>query len=345
MSVEGSFVLPEEAALLLASRPLLEARVRQRVRALANVTVLDGHDVVDFDVDAGRVTGVRVANRADAAGRSLACDLVVDATGRSARLPAFLAAHGYPVPREHRYAVGLSYSSQFFRVPATAMAEKVAVSARPLERATGAGVLTYEDDTVILTLIGLAGHRPPTELPAVLDAVTDVLPARMVTALRNGEPLGPVAAQHYPTSVWRRYDTLDRFPDGLLAIGDAVCGFNPMWGQGMTSAVLQATALQQCLAEGTDDLSRRYFRAAARRLAPIWRSNRVVDFAVIPADGGRAVPKRALNLVMSLLWRAAARDVRVTETWIRSIELLDPPTVWLRPSTVRRIVVGAVRSG
>ena len=126
-------------------------------------------------------------------------------------------------------------------------------------------------------------------------------------------------------------------------LGDAVCSFNPMWGQGMTGAAFQATALRDCLSAGTGDLHRRYFRAAARRLAPIWRANRVVDFVVIPTDGWRGVPKRAANAAMSVLWRAAAHDIRLTETWIRSIELLDPPTVWLRPSTLRRIVVGGLR--
>lgn len=341
LSVEGAFATPSEPTLLLASRPLLECRIRRRVQALENVTTLDGHDVVDFDIHAGRITGATIAERATGVRRSLESDLLVDATGRSNRLPAFLTAHGYPAPREKTYTVGLNYASQFFRMPQGTLDAKAVVAARPLEKFTGAGLLAYEDDTVILTLIGLAGHRPPTDLPGLLDAAAVVLPARMDAALRAAEPVGPVAAQQYPVSVWRRYDRLDRFPDGLLAIGDAVCSFNPVWGQGMTSAVLQAVSLQRCLSEGHTDLRRRYFRAAARRLTPIWRSNRVVDFVVIPADGWRAIPKRALNVPMNMLWRAASRDIRLTETWIRSIELLDPPTVWLRPSTLRRIAVGA----
>lgn len=343
MSVDGSFATPEEPTLLLASRPLLEDRIRRRVLSLDNVSVIDGHDVVDFEISDGRVTGARVAERSTGAERRLSSDWLVDATGRSNRLPTFLAAQGYPTPRKRAYPVGLSYSSQFFRMPKGALHEKAVVAARPLERFTGAGLLAYEDDMVILTLIGLAGHRPPTDVPGLLDAVTEILPARMTTALRSAEPLGPVSAHHYPASTWRRYDELDRFPDGLLVMGDAVCSFNPVWGQGMTSAALQATALHRCLSDGGADLRTRYFREAAKRLSPIWRSNRVVDFVVIPADGWRAVAKRAVNVLMNVLWRAAARDIRITETWIRTIELLDPPTVWLRPLTLRRVLVGGLR--
>ncbi len=341
----GMFADPDALTAHLASRPLLEAHVRRRVRALPNVVFLEGHDVVEPTFgDADRVTGVQVVDRATSQQRFLAADLVADATGRSARTPAVLAAHGFPGPREQKYTVGLNYSSQFFRVPPGALAEKLILTAPTLEKPTGAGLLAYENHTVILTLIGVGGHRLPNELTQMMALAAELLPAPVHAALRAAEPLGEVCSQHYPVSVWRRYDKVRRFPKGFLVIGDAVCSFNPVWGQGMTSAALQAQALRHCLSHGdTDTLSARYFRSAAKRMTPIWQANRVNDFAVTPVDGWRSIAQQLLIWHRDKVMAAASQDLALTEAFLRVIGLIDPASRMLRPSMLMRVIAGNLR--
>lgn len=169
MRVAGTFTRPDELVILLASRPLLEAHVRRRVRAIANLTVLDGHDAIGPVIESyDRVSGVQVVNRRTGQEHVLEADLVVDATGRSPRMPALLSAHGYQRPKEHKYKVNLSYSSQFFRVPAGTLTEKVVVVNRPLQKPYGAGLFAYEAGTSILTLIGLEVTSHPLICPASL---------------------------------------------------------------------------------------------------------------------------------------------------------------------------------
>jgi 2-polyprenyl-6-methoxyphenol hydroxylase-like FAD-dependent oxidoreductase len=198
--------------------------------------------------------------------------------------------------------------------------------------------LAYEDDTAVLTVMGLAGYQAPTDLRGLLVDAARVLPPEMITALRASEPLGAVATQRYPASVWRRYDKVDRFPDGLLVIGDAVCSFNPVWGQGMTSAALQAIALRASLSTGRSDWERQYFTAAAREMRSIWWGNRALDFVLTPAEDWRATPKRLINRVTDKVWAAAANDIALTETFLRTIELLDTQAVWLKPTQIKRIL-------
>ena len=85
-----------------------------------------------------------------------------------------------------------------------------------------------------------------------------ILPAHVAAALRQSQPIGEVAFHKYPTSRWRRYDKLDRFPVGIVPFGDAVVSFNPTFGQGMTMTSLQAGHLRQALEPGDPDLAREF---------------------------------------------------------------------------------------
>ena len=341
----GPFAKPQELLAYSVSRPLLEARIRQRVRALPNVTFSEGCDVVDPILDrSDRVTAVRVVNRADGQERELATDVIVDATGRSARTPNFLRAHGYEPPAEPRYAVDLTYASQWLRIADGALAETVVAVAPTLKRPTGAGLLIYEDGATVLTLIGVAGRRLPSDLPDLLRSAAELLPDRIVDAVRAAEPVGDVVVQHYPASVWRRYDKVRRLPRGLLVIGDAVCSLNPVYGQGMSSAALQAKSLRRCLAEADgDDVGPRYFRDAAKKLVSLWQANRLNDFALAPTTGWRTTPQRLFNWYTDKLAAAAADDIVLAEAFMRMINLIDPPAKLLTPSMTMRVVTGNLR--
>lgn len=119
------------------------------------------------------------------------------------------------------------------------------------------------------------------------------------------------------------------------------CSFDPVFGQGMTSAALQAKALRDSLAEaGADDLSRRYFCRAAKKLTPIWMSNRINDFAIRPVDDWRAVPQRLLNWRLEKVAVAAANDIVLTELFLRTLALADSPLRLLRPSMLMRVIKG-----
>jgi 2-polyprenyl-6-methoxyphenol hydroxylase-like FAD-dependent oxidoreductase len=338
----GRFTRSGDMVVVLASRPLLEGVIRRRVRQIANIALLDGHDAAETVIGpSGRVSAVRVANRETRLETLLTADLVVDATGRAARTPAFLETNGYQRPIERRYPIGLTYSSQFFRLPPGGLTEKAVIDIPTLERPAGAGLLAYEDETVIVTLIGYAGYRTPTELSGFLDSVADCLPPKVSAALHASEPIGGVSVQHYPVSVWRRYDKLKRFPLGYLVMGDAICSFNPVFGQGMTSAAVQASVLRKCLSCSTDELSRRFFRASAKKLAPMWLANWTTDYTIMPTNKKAQLKlKKLANLGMDKVWEAATADTMLAETIFRQMQHLDPPTALWKPATLRRVIAG-----
>jgi 2-polyprenyl-6-methoxyphenol hydroxylase-like FAD-dependent oxidoreductase len=339
--LDRSTKLADPASLIFyqPSRPFLDSHVRRRVRAIKNVRILDGHDVVEPVVERGhRVTGARVVNRDTGEETVLDAELVVDATGRAARMPAFLDKLGYERPVEQRYPVHLSYASQFLRMPAGALCEK-SISVGPIpERPIGVVAVAYEHGTWILTLFGVDGYELPDDLAGIIECAAQFAPPFLIAALRAAEPLGAVSAQRYPVSTWRRYDKLRQFPAGLLVMGDAICSFNPVYMQGMTMAALQAVALRNCLADRDGDLSRRFFKAAAKQIAPVWRSNRLTDLTLSQAGGWRWPLRRVLSWQMDKVAAAAANDPAVTEAILRVTHFVDPPARLLRPSFLMRLV-------
>src|SRR4051794_91395 len=157
---------------LSASRPLLEAAVRERVRALANVTVLDGHDVTGLCASAGRdrITGAAVARRDGTGPRVVHADLVVDATGRGSRTPRWLAELGYGTPSADRVAIDLAYSSCLVTAPDSLLGDDlVVVTARFPGQQRSSVMQRLEGGRVLITLAAVQGERPPVtpeDLPA-----------------------------------------------------------------------------------------------------------------------------------------------------------------------------------
>ncbi|HET9877272.1 MAG TPA: 2-polyprenyl-6-methoxyphenol hydroxylase-like oxidoreductase [Mycobacterium sp.] len=321
----GKFADPTAAVLYLLSRPLLESHVRRRVRALDNVEILDGHDVAEpITAQSRRVVGAQVVNRDTNAWATLDADLVVDSMGRAPRTPAFLDSLGYGRPVEQRSATAANYSSQLLRIPPDMVTEKLTYVVPESNRPTGGAVSTYENDTWILTIGCMGEQEPPGDLAGMIALAARFLSLALLAALRAGEPLGAVAVFRYPGSVWRRYDKMSQFPAGLLAFGDAICSTNPIYGQGMTVAILEAVALRECLSQEDGELSRRFFDAAAQLIGPIWAYDQANDAYMSDGDGQTPEHQQLLDLRDELL-TAAESSTTITESFFRVMHLIDPP--------------------
>ena len=276
---------------------------------------------------------------------TLGADLVVDATGRGSRAPVWLNELGYRRPVEEQVPVGLRYASQRLRLPRAALTEKlVTIGAKP-SRPTSATLLAHESDCWMLTVAGYAGHHPPSARDGIVDFAADALPAHVVAALRDADPIGPVITHNFPANQRRRYERMHRFPDALIVFGDAVCSFNPLYAQGITVAALQAMALRRCLERGPHDLPRRFFRAAAKPLNVAWQLATSADLALPGVPGPRPARLRALNAYLRRLEASAEDDARVARQFLRVLAMLDPPNRLFHPAIVLRVLGGSGRRG
>lgn len=341
--MNGAFHVQFESGLrgVASSRALLESVVRRRAAALENVTLQDQASVIRLIADDSRrrVKGIEIGDRRRYKTARIESDLIVDCTGRGSRMPAWLSHLGYAPPAEECVDVDLSYATQFFRRRPGDFDGKTAVvvTQQPPEKRF-AVALAIEGNRWSLTLGGMFGEQAPTDAAGFCDYARGVASPLVHEFLQTAEPLSEIVVHKLPGSRRRRYERLKRFPAGLLVLGDALCSFNPIYGQGMTTAALEAEALDRCLQQGTDRLARRFFRAAARLIDVPWQIAVTTDFQYQQTRGRRPFTAGAMNAYLGLVHCAAHVDREVALTFHRVANLIASPSTLLRPRMLWRVL-------
>jgi 2-polyprenyl-6-methoxyphenol hydroxylase-like FAD-dependent oxidoreductase len=333
---------PSGLIALQASRPLLEASVRNRVRELPSVDFFDACDVAGLTTtpNRDRVTGARVVRRLEgSAEQVLAADLVVDATGRSSRSPAWLEALGYDRPPVDEVRIGLGYASRTYRLTPGLLGTDLAIINAPTpSHPRGGGLAAMEGDRFIVTLFGMLGDHPPTDPEGFADFADTLQFSDISDTLRSADPLDEPVRFRHPASVRQHYERLSRFPRSLLVMGDAVCTFNPVYGQGMSVVALQALALQAHLQRHPTPAPLTFFRQIARVVDVPWSMATGGDLAFKGVAGHRTVQMKVLSRYLTELHARAANDPDLGRTFLRVAGLIDPPQTLLTPRTAARVL-------
>ncbi|WP_158883415.1 FAD-dependent oxidoreductase [Amycolatopsis anabasis] len=345
----GRQLRPARTGLLSVSstRPVLEYHVRARVSALPNVRFHEQCDVLGpvANPSRTRITGVRIrAKAASGAEQVLDADLVVDATGRGSRTPAWLDELGYQRPAEERVKVGLAYTTRHYRLRSDPYGDDLTIN--PVASPAcprGAFFPKLENGSSMLSLTGLLGDHPPTDPDGFVEFARTLPVPDIYHAIRDAEPLDDPVSFRFPASVRRRYERLARFPDGFIVTGDGVCSFNPVYGQGMTVAAMEAMELRAHLRDGTPIRPRQFFRDISRVIDAPWEISAGGDLAFPGVEGRRTAKTRLGNAYLTRLHAAAVHDSAVTDAFFRVAGLIDPPSALMRPSLVTRVLRGSRR--
>lgn len=322
-----------------ATRPLFEQVLRRHVGDLDNVEVRGGYQFLEFLVeDASAVEGVRVRGHGVGGTTAVAADLVVDATGRTSRTPAWLAAHGFPSPPVDEVTVDVAYSTAVVERPRRDRRAYIVPPNAPTTR--GGAVFPVEGDRWLVNLIGVHGDSPPTDA-AAFAAFAESLPIPDVAQIYARHALADEEIYHYPfpTSRRHRYESLSDFPDGLIVVGDAVASFNPIYGQGMSVAALEALALHHVLAvDGLDRLGPRFFERAEPVVDGAWTLAVGSDFEFPQTTGPKPRGTDLVNRYTSRLMHRAQDDATLAAALIAVINMTVPPETLFRPSVIWRVL-------
>jgi 2-polyprenyl-6-methoxyphenol hydroxylase-like FAD-dependent oxidoreductase len=248
---------------LMCTRPLLDWVVRSRILAPGRITVRQRTEAVELAGSHDRVTGVWVRDVDGGDRELLETDLVVDAAGRGSRLNHWLAALGLPPVEEDVVDAGMAYASRMFQAPAGATAGFPAVNVAADHRDRGparfGAVYPQENGQWIVTLSCTRGGDLPTREEDFLPYARTLRDPLVADLISRAEPLTPVSASHLGINRRRYPERLERWPDGLLIVGDSLAVFNPIYGHGMSAAARGAAAIDT-------HLSRPFGPGAAHRI-------------------------------------------------------------------------------
>lgn len=330
------------------SRPLLEGHVRERVAARSNVRFLDTCDVVKLcaNDDATQITGVQIRHRqGEPHEEVLSADLVVDASGRGSQTPQWLAALGYDKVEENTIKVDVGYATRVYRRPEHNNFDHnvlAVYSTPPAEKR--AGVLApIEEHRWIVTMIGWIRDYPPDDEAGFLAFARSLPQPDLYEAIKEAEPVTPISIHKFPANRRRHYERLSSFPEGFVALGDAVCSFNPVYGQGMTAAALEAETLNTMLYQQRErgditGFSRRFQKKITHIVDTFWLLAASEDFRYPETQGKRPLGVNLLNRYARRVHELSTFDPQVTLLLYQVLQAIKSPMALFSPHILAKVL-------
>ncbi len=328
------------------TRNLLEAVIRQQLDLESRVefklgTLVTGllsntlHDLV---------TGVRIKD-GNGTEAELSAQLVIDASGRSSKAPLWLQSLGYDTPTQTVINSFLGYSSRTYQ----------SLSGEPLDykvlyilpsapdHPRGGVLYQVEGNCWIVGLVGVGRDYPPTDEAGFLDFARSLRSPEIYEAIKDAQPISPIYGYQRTENQLRHYEQLSRLPENFLVVGDAVCAFNPVYGQGMTAAALGALTLDRCLKQLKEHPSNRDLTGLAihfqKQLSKVntapWLIATGDDFRWSTTVGGQPnLMIRLMHWYLDQVMLTACSRASVYEAFLKVLHLLQPPTALFQPGVL-----------
>ncbi|MBE9050674.1 FAD-dependent monooxygenase [Nostocales cyanobacterium LEGE 11386] len=337
------------------SRNLLESMIRRRLATNNRVVFVQAATVTNLlsNPEKTQVTGVQVRQKLDdrqdtsPKQTDFTADLVVDASGRNSRAPQWLEAMGYAPPKETVINSFLGYASRLYQIPENFQADWQGALVTAKAPGTRGGVISaVEGNRWVVTLAGIGRDYPPTDDAGFLDFARSLRNPIIYEAIKSAPAISPIYAYHRTENSWRHYEKLSRLPSGFVLVGDAVCAFNPVYGQGMTTAALGALTLDECLnkqlshhADGNlIGLSQSFQKQLSKIIAVPWLMATGEDFRWQTTVGGRPnLLTQLMQMYLDQVLLLAAESAEIHRLFLEVMHLLKPPSVFFHPHVCSQV--------
>ena len=346
--VRGQWLVQFQSGLTTyaCSRLLLEAILRQRVANWPHVTLCSGAQVQGLVAQDGCVQGVQVRWKDGRGETTETADFVVDASGRGSKMPEWLPAMGYEPPQETVIDVRLGYAGRRYKIPADPPAWRTMLIGADPPHHSRTGIIYSEENSVwMVMLAGILEDYPPTDEAGFLAFAKDVNP-EFYEAIQRAEPVSNIIGYRRTENRMRHYERLTRWPERLVVLGDAVCGFNPIYGQGMSVSAMAAIELGKMLGEANGRLgtiAQRFQKNYPKIVEPAWLLATSADLEWLGNKEATTLPERFAGWYMPKVLDAIPKDRVVHKLFVQVQNLIAPPTALFHPQIAFRVLGHALR--
>lgn len=330
------------SSVLSASRPLIEHTLRRKVVAIANVTLQAQcrvteivpatiRPLVKFESDAG-------------VGAAIEADFVVDASGRGAPTVNLLDVLGWEKPQETVVGVDISYATAVLRPGRTDFDWKNLVTLPDPATSSLAGlVIAIEGGRWFATIAQHGATDRPGSWDGFLAAARGLKTSSIYNAICKMLPPGGLRHFVFDESRWQHFERLEMLPRGILPVADALCRFNPVYGQGMTVAACEAKLLHDIVgrvageADPIEALQTAFMSEVGALLQAPWNMGVSADFAYPTTRGERPDRYEEGRQFEAALFRTIVADPVVHRAFSDVVQLLEPFDLLNEPDIRRRI--------
>lgn len=346
---------PDLNDLIMFSRDLLDWQIRRRLTENMNVHFLEGGTVTGLLANASRteVAGVSVCfrdrhNPANIHEENLYADLVVDAGGKVSKTPQWLKSLGYEPPQETVINAFVGYASRIYKCSGKLSdTAPVFVSTAPPFRTRGGAIFPIEGNRWLVLLIGGDRDYPPADEAGFLEFARSLPTPTIYDAIKDTEAITPIYSYRGTENRLRHYDRLRCYPENLIIIGHAVCAFNPIYGQGMTVAALDAQMLDESFQKQRDrypegDLTgfARQFQQKLAKLHTIpWTFAISQDSRYPGSEGAKLNLATRLTIdYMDLVLKVLVGDAKVCQAFLEVLHMIESPAILFHPSIALKAI-------
>ena len=331
----------------ICARVELEALVRRRVHAIANIQFMTEWDVQGLlaSKDHKTVTGVQIESRTDHTAQDLSADLVVDASGRGSKAPEWLVSLGYDAPAESTIDAHCGYASRWYEIPENPAFRGALIAIQPRAAQKlyrGGGLLKVDERRWVVTLLGANGDYPPTDEAEFMDYAKSLSSSIIYDCIKDAKPITQIYGYRKLENRHRHFERLTRRPENFIVTGDAACAFNPIYGQGMTTAAMDAQMLGKLLSSYDVRQLSGFAADFQKRLAKLavnpWLMSVTEDLRYPDVVGDATLMHRFSQRYFDLVANAMPYDNAVTTSFYEALNMIKPPTSMMRPAIVWRVL-------
>lgn len=339
------------------SRVQLDHVVRGLVGRIPNISVIDECEVTGLSSTGDTVDGVTIRYRPTSlrAGEeeTLSASLVVDAGGRKSKLPKWLVELGYDEPEETVINSHIGYATRIYEIPETHSAwwKAVFIQAAPPEHPRAGVMFPIEGGRWLVTLAGGDYDYPPTDEAGYLEFAAGLRSREIHDSIRTARPLTEISAYRSAENRRRHYDKLANWPENLIVMGDSACAFNPVYGQGMTTAAIGALLLDECLTEQRKShpagdltgMARIFQKRLSKANEKPWDLSTTEDYRYRKTDGGRPGLSALFKQVyVNQILKLSTHDIAVRAAMLKVQGMIAPPATLFHPGIVFKVLKQAL---